>query len=178
MKHENNNETFTVRDYSENFESIYKKEYFPVKLLDEIKKANVLLIPDYVERGNDGEYVFPESTKEFLEYLKDNASDNIIPDIAIDDDDYKKMELHSATITIVTFIVKNVALPLMISLVANFLYDQVKRMHREKKDVSTKVNIITTEEISKKSKMISYEGPVSGVEEALKSAAEDIFKYD
>lgn len=178
MQHETKNEILTVKDCSENFDTIYEKEYFPQKLVDEIKEANVLLIPNYVKRENVEGYLFPESTQEFLEYLKDNASDDLRPDIAIDDDDFKKLELHSATITVATFVVTSVALPLMISLLANFLYDKTKEMHREKKDVSAKVNIITTEDLCKKSKMISYEGPVSGIEEALNSAAKDIFKND
>ncbi len=176
MQHEIDNKILKVEDCAETFETIYEKDFFPKKLLSEIKEANVLLIPDYVKR-NEG-YVFPELTQEFLEYLKDNASNNIRPDIAIDDEDFKKLELHSATITVVTFIVKDVVFPIMIGIVTNFLYDQVKKMHREKKDVSAKVNIITTEETGKKSKMISYDGPVSGVEDALNIAARDIFGND
>lgn len=178
MQHEINNETLTVSDCSETFETIYEKEYFPKELLDEIKTANVLLIPDYIQRENTEGYVFPETTQGFLKYVKDNASDNLRPDIAINDDGFKKLELHSAVITIVTFVVTSVALPFMINMVSNFLYDQAKKMHREKKDVSAKVNIITIEEAVKKSKMISYEGPVSGIEEALNLAVKDIFKDD
>ena len=177
MKHEISKETLIVKDCSETFETIYEKEYFPRELMNEIKKANVLLIPDYVKREDKEGYVFPECTQEFLEYVRDNCSDNLIPDIAIDDEDFKKLELHSAAITIATFVVTGIVLPMMINLVSNYLYDQAKKMHREKKDVYTKVNIITTEK-GKKSKMISYEGPVSGIEGALKSAAKDIFKDD
>lgn len=177
MKHEINEKTLIVKDCSETFETIYEKEYFPKELMDEIKQANVLLIPDHVKRENKEGYVFPECTQEFLEYLKDNGSDNLIPDIAINDEDFQKLELHSAAITIATFVVTSIVLPMMINLVSNYLYDQAKKMHRDKKDVSARVNIITTED-GKKSKMISYEGPVSGIEEALKSAAKDIFKDD
>ncbi len=178
MQHEVVNKIVKIIDCEETFETIYKKEYFPQKLMDEIKEANVLLIPDYVKRGNEEGYMFPEYSQEFLEYLKDNVSDNLRPDIAIDDEDFVQLELHSAIITVGTFIVSKVAFPIMIGLVTNFLYDQAKKMHREKKDVSAKVNIIATEETGKKSKMISYEGPVSGIEEALKAAAQDIFNDD
>ena len=178
MRHEISNETLTIKNSLETFETIYEKEYFPKDLYAVIKEANVLLIPDYIKRGDSEGYVFPESTQEFLEYLKENASDSIRPDIAIDDDGFKKLELHSATITVATFVVQNIVLPMIVSLVSNYLYDQAKKMHREKKDVSAKVNIITTNEAGKKGKMISYEGPVSGIEEALNSAARDIFKDD
>lgn len=177
MKHEINEKTLIVKDCSETFETIYEKEYFPKELTEEIKQANVLLIPDHIKREDKEGYVFPECTQEFLEYVKDNGSDNLIPDIAINDGDFKKLELHSASITIATFVVTSIVLPIMINLVSNYLYDQAKKMHRDKKDVSARVNIITTED-GKKSKMISYEGPVNGIEEALKSAAKDIFKDD
>ena len=178
MQHEIKDEVLTVKDCSENFETIYKKEYFPKKLLDEIKEANVLLIPDIIKRGSENVYVFPESTSEFFEYLKENVSDNLRPDIAIDDEDFKKIEMHSASITIVTFVVKEFVFPIMLGLVSNFLYDAAKKMHRDRKDVSAKVNIIVTDDTGKKSKIISYEGPVSGIENALNLAAKDIFKND
>lgn len=178
MLHESSNEVLTIKDCLENFESIYEKEYFPKKLLDEIKKANVLLIPDYIKRDTREGYVFPENTQEFLEYMKDNAGDTLKPDIAVDDDGFKKIELHSATIIITTLVVTNIILPMVVNLVSNFLYDQVKKMHRERKNVSAKVNIIVTEEADKKSKKISYEGPVSGIKAALNSAAKGIFEDD
>ncbi len=174
MKHEISEKTVTVKDCSETFETIYEKEYFPKELADEIKQANVLLIPDHVKWEDKEGYVFPECTQEFLEYVKDNGSDTLIPDIAINDEDFKKMELHSAAIAIATFVTTSIVLPVMINLVSNYLYDKAKKMHRDKKDVSARVSIITTED-GKKSKMISYDGPVSGIEEALKSAAKDMF---
>jgi len=178
MAHEVFGKTIKVVVCEENFNTVYEKEYIPKELLDEIKKANVLLIPDCVKRGTEEVYTFPESTQEFLEYVKDNSADALKPDIAVDDEDFNKLELHSTAITIATFVVTNIVLPLMVDLVSSFLYDQVKKMHREKENVSAKVNIIVTEENDKKSKMISYEGPVSGVEDALKTAAKDIFKDD
>lgn len=178
MKHEISKETLSVKDCPETFETIYEKEYFPREILDEIKLANVLFIPDYVKRADKNAYVFPECTYEFLEYVKENSSDILKPDVAVSDDSFKKIEMHSATITIATFVVKKIVLALMINLVSNYLYDQAKKMHRDKNEVSTRVNIIATEEAEKKSKIICYEGPVSGVEEALNLAAKDIFKDD
>lgn len=177
MIHEISEKTLTVEDCSETFETIYEKEYFPKELLTEIKQANVLLIPDYIKKEDKEVYVFPECTQEFLEYLKDNDSDGIEPDIAIDDKGFAQLELHSSAITIATTVVKGIVLQIVINMISNYLYDKVKKMHREKKEVSAKVNIIATEE-GKGSKMISYEGPVSEIKEALNSAVKDIFKND
>ena len=174
MLHEVLGKNINVEDCEEDFSTIYEKGYFPKELMDEIKEANVLLIPNYIIKDKKEAYVFPENTQEFLEYLRDNASDTFKPDIAIDDDGFHKLELHSATITITSLIVKKIVYPIALGLITNFLYDQVKKMHRDKENVSAKVNIIVTEE-GKKSKRISYEGPVSSVEEALISATKEIF---
>ncbi|MCI8507702.1 MAG: hypothetical protein HFJ06_03915 [Lachnospiraceae bacterium] len=167
-----------IEECKENFETVYQKEYFPQELLDEIKVANVLLIPNHINRNGKEEYIFPETTLEFFEFVKDNIVDGMKPDIAVDDEGFKKLELHSATITVATFVVTSVLFPIMVNLVSSYLYDQVKKMHRNKEDVSAKVNIISTDENGKKSKMISYEGPVSGIKEALENASKEIFKDD
>ena len=80
--------------------------------MDEIGKANMLIIPDYFSREGHSGYVFPETTQEFLGYAQEKTCDEFIPDIAADDDSFNKMELHSAVTT--------VALPIALSIVANF----------------------------------------------------------
>ena len=120
--------------------------------------------------------MFPETTQEFLEYAQAKACDEFIPDIAADDASFNKMELHSAVITVATFIVTTVALPIALSIVANFLYDQMKKHHRKIDELSCKLNIIVTD--GKENKRISYEGPAGSAEEALKLAVKGAFKNE
>jgi len=174
MKHEIFDTVLNVTDSDVTFEKIYKKEYVPMEYLDEIKKANLLIIPNENFR-DEGDVLFPETTREFFDFIREFPNDEIISDIAISDEDFKRIELHSAVIEVAPIIVQWVVLPIATSMIASFLYDLVKKYRRKPEDTSAKVKIITEETETKKSKMITYEGPVSGVKDALDQAAKDLF---
>ena len=53
MKHEIFDTVLNVTDSNVTFEKIYKKEYVPMEYLDEIKKANLLIIPNENFRDKD-----------------------------------------------------------------------------------------------------------------------------
>lgn len=177
MKHEIFDTVLNVTDSDVTFEKIYKKEYIPTEYLDDIKKANLLIIPNENFR-DEGDVLFPETTREFLDFIREFPNDEIISDIAISDEDFKRIELHSAVIEVAPIIVQWVVLPIATSMIASFLYDLVKKYRRKPEDTSAKVKIITEETETKKSKMITYEGPVSGVKDALDQAAKDLFSNE
>lgn len=177
MKHEIFDTVLNVTDSDVTFEKIYKKEYIPTEYLDDIKKANLLIIPNENFR-DEGDVLFPETTREFLDFIREFPNDEIISDIAISDEDFKRIELHSAVIEVAPIIVQWVVLPIATSMIASFLYDLVKKYRRKPEDTSAKVKIITEETETKKSKMIMYEGPVSGVKDALDQAAKDLFSNE
>ena len=166
-----------ISDTAISFEQIYNKEYIPKEYIEDIKKANLLIIPNENFR-DEGDILFPETTREFYDYIRDNANDGIVADIAISDDDFKRIELHSAVFEVATIIVQYVILPVATSIVGSFLYELAKKHHRNPEDTTAKVKIITEETKSKKCKIITYEGPVSGIKEALDEAAKDIFSKD
>lgn len=154
------------------FDDIYDKPYTAKDLLDEIKKADILLIPIEGFNGRD-DYLFPEYTREFYEYLIDAVNDkDIKADICVSDEDYKSLELHAEVITITWIIVKFIALPIITSVIAGFLYDKMKR--HNKKDISTDVKI--TVEHKGKTKTVHYEGSALHFEDAMKSIDKSIFK--
>lgn len=177
MKHEIFDTVLNVTDSDVTFENIYKKEYIPTEYLDDIKKANLLIIPNENFR-DEGDVLFPETTREFLDFIREFPNDEIISDIAISDEEFKRIELHSAMIEVAPIIVQWVVLPIATSMIASFLYDLVKKYRRKPEDTSAKVKIITEETETKKSKMITYEGPVSGVKDALDQAAKDLFSNE
>lgn len=177
MKHEIFDTILNVTDSNITFEKIYKKEYIPMEYLNDIKKANLLIIPNENFR-DEGDVLFPETTREFLDFIREFPNDEIISDIAILDEDFKRIELHSAVIEVAPIIVQWVVLPIATSMIASFLYDLVKKYRRKPEDTSAKVKIITEETETKKSKMITYEGPVSGVKDALDQAAKDLFSNE
>lgn len=166
MLHESDANLLEISDSELTFEKIYNKTFFPKQYEEELKQANVLLIP--FENVRDGvEIAFPETTTEFLEFLREQSDTGIIPDIAIDDEHYQKLELHSAVITIVTCIIKNIIWPVVASVIAAFVYDQVKKHNRQTDKTMAKLEIYV--EKDGKTKKIKYEGPASKVEDVLKT---------
>ena len=174
MTHEIDEKKLEISDTDITFEKIYNKDYVPTEYIDDIKKANILLIPDENFR-DEGDILFPETTREFFDFLKEESSDDIIADIVVSDEEFQRIELHSAAIEVATIIVQSAVFNIATSLIAAFLYDLVKKYHRKPEETSAKVKIITEETMTKKSKMIGYEGPVSGVKDALEQAEKDLF---
>lgn len=177
MQHEIFENTLKISDTDITFDQIYKKEYAPAEYMADIKKANLLIIPNEGFRDEES-ILFPETTREFYDYIREFSGDEIISDIVISDENFKRIELHSAAIEVATVIVQWVVLPVATSLIASFLYDLVKRYHRKPEDTSAKVKIITEETETKKSKMITYAGPVSGIKDALDKATKDLFSEE
>ena len=175
MKHEIEEIKLTISDSKIRLEDVYEKPYIPQEYISDIKKANLLLIP--TEKSNRYNHpIFPELTSEFLDYLKDNSPEEIISDIAISDEDFNKLELHSAAITVATFIVTSALLPFAINLVSSYLYDKAKQMHRKEDELSAEVNIIVQN--GKKSKQISYKGPVKDIKDTLDSTIPNLFENE
>lgn len=175
MQHETyDNPCLKIEETTLTFEKIYKKEYIPTQYIDDIKKANCLIIPSENFR-NEKDILFPETTRDFYNYIRENSGDDILFDIAVSDEKFQMIELHSAVITIATIVVKYAVLPIVTSMIAAFLYDLVKKYHRKNEETSAEVNIITEETKTKKSKKITYKGPVSGIKDALDSAAKELF---
>lgn len=174
MQHESFDNILKISDTDITFEQIYGKDYVPAEYLDEIKKANLLIIPNESFR-DEGDVLFPETTREFFDFIRESSGDEIVADIAISDEDFQRIELHSAVIEVATIIVQWVVLPVATSMIATFLCDLVKKYHRKPEDTAAKVKIITEETKAKRSKQITYEGPVSGIKDALDQAAKDLF---
>lgn len=177
MQHEIFDKVLTISDTDISFEQIYKKEYIPVEYIDDIKKANLLIIPNENFR-DEGDILFPETTREFFDFIKETSAEDVIADITISDEDFQRIELHSAVVEVATIIVESVVFNIALNLIASFLYDLIKKYHRKPEDTSAKVKIITEETKTKKSKIITYEGPVSGVKEALEQAEKDLFSQE
>lgn len=177
MKHEIFDTVLNISDTDITFEGIYQKPYVPAEYMDDIKKANFLIIPNEGFR-DEGDILFPETTREFFDFIKETAGNDVIADIAISDEDFQRIELHSAAIEVATIIVESALFSIAINLVSSFLYDLIKKYHRKPEDTSAKVKIITEETDKKKTKMITYEGPVSGVKDTLDQVAKDLFSKE
>ena len=169
MIHESNRVNDLVVTRSDvDFQEIYSKPYFPKDLEEDLKNANLLLLPYEGFKATTGP-VFPEQTMEFYNFMKKFDSNDLIGDICISDEDYAELELHAELITLASMIVKMAVLPLAINLVSNYL-DRKIQERNHKTDLKVKVNITVVD--GDKSKSISYEGDANKFEETLQSTKE------
>ena len=175
MKHEIKTCQCEINDIDITFETIYSKPYISPGILKEIKNANVLLIPEENFR-EDGDVLFPETTIEFYTYLKEKLPKDAIVDIAISNNDFQRIELHSDAVIVTTIIINSFLYNVICSVISSYLYDLAKKYLKKTTELSAKVQIIVEETENKKSKIIKYEGPVSEVEKFLSSATKNIFK--
>ena len=175
VKHEVFDKKIEIEETDITFDSIYDKPFIPQDYIEDIKKADILIIPEENFR-EEGDVLFPETTREFLEYLQEQIPKDTSVDIAISDEDFRKIELHSDLVNVATIIVSSTAFSIACSMVASFLYDMAKKLLKRPQDLNAKVKIISEETKTKKTKSLTYEGPVSGIKEALEQASKDLFK--
>lgn len=174
MKHESHeNSKIQITD-GMLFSEIYQKSYIPINLIDEIKEADILLLP-YEGFRDRNDFLFPEETYRVYQYFLDNIKDTELKlEICSSDEEYKELELHADVINIVHIIVNSTAYAIVIGIITNYLYDKLKDYNKKSADVNVNVNI--TVESNGKSKMISYEGSIENFERAMKNLDKDIFK--
>lgn len=171
MKHESNDVKETIiRDISLSFEDIYLKPYTPKSNIDEIKKADILLIPYEGYRETKG-YFFPECTDEFFRFLK-NYDEELLVDICISDDEYQTLELHSDLINLAMLIIPSASWTIVINMVSAYLYDAVKKLNRSANEIN--VNFKTISENDGKSKEVNYSGTIENFERAMKALEKDL----
>mgnify|MGYP000276111666 CR=1 FL=1 len=159
MEHESDIEKMIdVIDTELSFESVYKKKYMPKEYEDEIKSANVLLIPNENFRGKQGLF-FPECTDELLDFMKEQENENVKVDICISDEDFKKIRTaRRYCIHLLTMIVQCAVLPITTGIIAAYLYDKLNKSNKSPKETNTDVNVIV--EKNGKSKMVHYQGSI------------------
>lgn len=164
----------TVSNAEFGFYEAYERFSFPDENMEEVKSANCLIVPqDYC---GDGTFLFPEVTLDLYHYLLKEQSDNgLIVEIAASDDDFQRLQQHSALIDIGVFIVRDCALPVLLGVISNFIYDLVTRRRRKPGEMRAKAKIIVEDEQRGQRRSIEYEGPVEGIKESLDVAASRIF---
>lgn len=155
-----------IRESNVTFETVYKSNCAPKD--EKFRQANCLIIP-YENFRSGVDYCFSEYAQEVLEYSRDNP--DLTMDIAATDDNYKVIELHSLLLQIGDFVVTNVVLPIAVGIVTNYVYDKIKRLHREKEDVEVRVTFIAVN-ADGTSKQISYDGPADKLETVINAIKE------
>lgn len=164
-----------IEDTDLTFEEVYEKPYTPKEYMEEIKQANVLMIPEEGYRDNPDNF-FPECADEILNYLKDNESEGLKVEICADDENFNKLELHADVIIIGTFILQKIVLPLLATVIVNYLKSKLAMANKSAKDTNTQVKLIVEED--GKAKKITYEGSVENFEKTMQTLEATLFKQE
>lgn len=173
MRHISTKSNIMVADVELRFADVYQKPYFAVEYMEEIQKANLLLLPS--ENIREGlEPVFPELTSDFLRYLREHAGDDVTVDIAVDDEHYRKLVLYSSAVALATVLIREEILEQTVELVVGFLKEIAEKNHRSEEEMDTFVNIIV--EGAGTCRKIMFQGRVSELKASLDNAVLQGFK--
>lgn len=173
MRHISTKSNIMVADVELRFADVYQKPYFATEYFEEIKKANLLLLPS--ENIREGlEPVYPELSSDFFRYLKSHAPQEVVVDIAVDDEHYRKLVLHASPVALATMLIREEILEQTAELVVGFLKEVAQQNHRYEEEMDTFVNIIV--EGNETCKKIMFSGRVSELKDALDAAIEQGFR--
>ncbi len=153
MKHETSGNTkYSITETEVTFTNVLNKEYVPVHLKEDLKKASALIIPN--EGFKDVKKpLFPEGTLDFYKFLKELEYDDTIIDICADDDDFSELELHDDVINIPLLLVNGLAFPAIVGFIILYFENVLF-----KKKPNPKVTLDIVVQRGDTSKKVHFEG--------------------
>jgi len=158
MKHESDKENELIVEKSTNsFENWITKDYISSELKNELKQADILIVPIENFRGIE-EPAFPEGTEQLFTYLKKQFSSNhkYNIDICIEDEDYMELALHNDLINLGYFILTIGVAPIFVNLISDYISSKLFSSNKDRK-IKTSISIIENDGTSKE---ITYEGNI------------------
>lgn len=94
-------------------------------LEDVLATADALIVPEKDFREGLP-FVFHQDTTTLYKYLSAQLAGALTIEVCANDDEYQEIALHSASFRFSKIVVSYVAAPLLIGLLTNYLYDQMK----------------------------------------------------
>ena len=157
-------ENLKIKDSTHSREEWMEIAGLPEELKETVMDADVLIVPSLIQNQPKA---FMVGTMDLYAILKAQMGDKM--EICIADDDYEEIELNSRTLRLGRFWVKQVALPLFLSVLGAYIYDRLK----EPEPVEVTVELpgyqqpatisftIAVEDTLGKKKEFQYEGPAA-----------------
>ncbi len=157
-------ENLIVKDTTRSREEWMEIAGLPEDLKASVMAADVLIVPSMMA---DSPKAFMVGTMDLYAIIKSQLGDKM--EICIADDDYEEIELNSRTLRLGRFLVKQVTLPLFLSVLGAYIYDRIK----EPEPIDVKVELpayqqsatvsftIAVEDSLGKKKEFQYEGPAA-----------------
>ncbi len=133
-----------------------------------VEKAAIILLPNEGFRDFT-EPMFPGGTVELFRHLREHAPEGTSVEIAIEDQDYKELVLHSNVLQLAMVIVDLLIAPVAAQLIANYI---TARLGSRSKDTPARASLIVDRKdgTAQQAMRISYEGPADTFEQSVKTA--------
>ena len=140
----------------------------PEGLRNAVISADILIAPSMMSKQP---MAFMSGTMELFAYLQSQVGDRV--EICIDEDKYVEIELNSRKIRLGKIIVKDLALPLFLSILAGYIVNQcnkpaVPETVIEAREFQKPVEVefsITVEDSTGRRKEFKYDGPAADYKE-------------
>lgn len=117
-----------------------------------LSTADALLVPEKDFREGV-KFVFHQDTITLFRYLSSQLLGDISVEILANDEEYLEISLHSSSFRLGKIVVSYVAAPLLVGLLTNYLYDQMKAKPTDQVEAS-----LVVEDHQCKSFKFSYQG--------------------
>ncbi len=157
-------ENLKIKDSTHSREEWMEIAGLPEELKETVMDADVLIVPSLIQNQPKA---FMVGTMDLYAVLKAQMGDKM--EICIADDDYEEIELNSRILRLGRFCVKQVALPLFLSVLGAYIYDRLKEPEPvevtvelpEYQQPATVSFTIAVEDTLGKKKEFQYEGPAA-----------------
>ncbi len=150
----------------------FEKYLSELDITDDLKlkcnEAEILLLPPNLE-GN----TYPEITGDLFQYLKNNLPAEVKIELPVEDENYGETRFYGEPISIIaTFFIKNIAIPILVEVLAHFIIKKLKSRKNKKEKVKF-IFIVESNKVNK-SKKVEFIGDKESFAD-LMSNSERIF---
>ena len=137
-------------------------------LRNAVMSADILIVPSMMSKHP---MAFMSGTMELFAYLQSQVGDRV--EICIGEDEYVEIELNSCKIRLGKFVLKDIALPLFLSILGGYIANQCNRpavpepvieVQEFQKPVEVEFSI-TVEDSTGRRKEFQYDGPATDYKE-------------
>ena len=137
-----------------------------------ILRADIVLVPYESFRDHPGP-LFPAGTAELFQFFKDNLPSGNEAELAVEDEDFRELSLHYDLVTIASCVVKAVAAPIVVKLIADWI---VKRLgsRLNSSEVRASLTVVQTDGDQCKLVQFSYNGPAATFETIANDALDKV----
>jgi hypothetical protein len=168
----NHGEILKIEEVAESFETWANQPFISSETRQLILKSNLLVVPWLGFRSLDIP-VFPVCTEELFRFLKDKAPPEVIPEICIEDKDYKEVALHGALLIVGVFVVTAFIAPLAVDLISEYIKRRIFKPDEDKAKARVELTVI---EEGGKALNFKYEGPARDFRKTINAALKTSIK--